>query len=174
MTFEEGFKQQWESLTNYLLSEMLKNSKGGTIDLGVTEQQLATEKKRWKLPGQYQYAWLEKLKREKPEIAEEFEDALGNVKLEQVRPGDKPSSAVVAGSTIGGAAVGFCLTKVLSAALVMTTVGTIGLGAVGAVAGMSVLKRKEVSMAEKERNAYQSQLEAAGKILSDIVRKADR
>lgn len=46
MTFEEGFKQQWESLTNYLLSEMLKSSKnGGTVDLDAAEQQLAAEKK---------------------------------------------------------------------------------------------------------------------------------
>ncbi len=174
MTFEEGFKQQWESLTNYLLSEMLKNDKGGTIDLGAAEQQLATEKKRWKLPGQYQYAWLEKLKREHLEVGMAFEDALENVKLEQVRPGDKPSSAIVAGPTIAGTIVGFGLTKLLNAAVVITTVGTIGLGVVGAVAGMSVLKQKEASLVEKERSAYQSQLAAAGENLSDIVRKADR
>lgn len=174
MTFEEGFKQQWESLTNYLLSEMLKNNKGGTIDLGAAEQQLATEKKRWKLPGQYQFAWLEKLKHEHPEVAGEFEDAFGDVKLVQVRPGDKPSSVIVAGPTIGGAVVGFGLTNLLHAAVVMTTVGTIGLGVVGAVVGMRVLKQKEASLAGKERDAYQSQLEAAGKKLLDIVRKADR
>lgn len=172
MTFGEGFKQQWESLTNYLLSEMLKN--GRMVDLGAAEQQLATEKKRWKLPGQYQYAWLEKLRNEHPEIAKEFEDALSAVKLEQVRPGDKSSSVLVAGPALGGAAVGFGLAKLLDAAILMTTVGTIGLGAIGAGVGMSLLKQKETASAEKERNAYQNQLAAAGKTLSDIVKKADR
>lgn len=174
MTFEEGFQKQWESLTNYLLSEMLKNNKGGTIDLGAAEQQLAAEKKRWKLPGQYQYAWLEKLRHNHSEVAGEFEVALGNVKLEQVRPGDKPSSTIVAGPTIGGAVVGFGLTKLFNAATVMTTVGTLGLCALGAMAGVSVLKQKEASLAEKEMEAYRSQLAAAGKTISDIVRKADR
>lgn len=175
MTFEEGFEQQWESLTNYLLSEMLKNSKsGGTVNLGAMEQQLATEKKRWKLPGQYQYAWLEKLRNEHPEIAKEFENALSEVKLEQVRSGDKSSSALVAGPALGGAAVGFGLTKLLNAAVLMTTVGTIGLGAIGVGVGMSLLKQKEATSAEKERNTYQNQLATEGKILSDIVKKADR
>ncbi|HBA69858.1 MAG TPA: hypothetical protein DCZ40_10960 [Lachnospiraceae bacterium] len=175
MTFEEGFKQQWESLTNYLLSEMLKSSKnGGTVDLDAAEQQLAAEKKRWKLPGQYQYAWLEKLRNEHPEIAKEFEDALSAVKLEQVRPGDKTSPVFVAGPALGGAAVGFGLTKLLNAAVFMTTVGTIGLGVIGAGVGMSLLKQKEAASTEKERNAYQNQLAAAGKTLLDIVKKADR
>ncbi len=172
MTFEEGFKQQWESLTNYLLSEMLKS--GGKIDLGAIEQQLATEKKRWKLPGQYQYAWLEKLRNEHPEIAGEFEDALYAVKLEQVGPGDKSSSALVAGPALGGAAVGFGLTRLLNAAVLMTTVGTIGLGAIGAGVGVGLLKQKEAASAEKERNAYQNQLAEAGKTLLAIVKKADR
>lgn len=175
MTFEEGFKQQWESLTNYLLSEMLKSSKsGGKVDLGAIEQQLATEKKRWKLPGQYQYAWLEKLRNEHSEIAGEFADALSAVKMEQVRPGDKPSSALVAGPALGGAVVGFGLTKLLNVAALITTVGTIGLGAIGAAVGVSLLKQKEAASAEKERNAYQNQLAEAGKTLLDIVKKADR
>lgn len=175
MTFEEGFKEQWESLTNYLLSEMLKNRKsGGTVDLGAVEQQLASEKKRWKLPGQYQYAWLEKLRYEHPETAKEFEDALSEVKLEQVRSEDKPSFALAAGPALGGAAAGFVLTKLLNAALLMTTVGIIGLGAIGSVAGMRLLKQREAASAEKERNAYQGQLEEAGKTLSNIVKKADR
>lgn len=175
MTFEEGFKQQWESLTNYLLSEMLKSSKrGGTVDLGAIEQKLATEKKRWKLPGQYQYAWLEKLRNEHSEIAREFEDALSAVKMEQVRPDDKPSSALVAGPALGGAVVGFGLTKLLNAAVLMTTVGTIGLGAIGAGVGVSLLKQKEAASAEKEQNVYQNQLAAAGKTLLDIVKRADR
>lgn len=175
MTFEEGFKQQWESLTNYLLSEMLKSSKnGGKVDLDAIEQQLATEKKRWKLPGQYQYAWLEKLRNEHPKIAREFEDALSVVKMEQVRPGDKPVSALVAGPAIGGAVVGFGLTKLLNVAVLMTAVGTIGLGLIGAGVGVRLLKQKEAASAEKERNAYQNQLAEAGKTLLDIVKKADR
>lgn len=175
MTFKEGFDQQWESLTNYLISEMLKSGKrGGTIDLGAVEQQLAMEKKRWKLPGQYQYAWIEKLRRQRPEIAGEFETALEAVKLEQVRPEDKISSALVAGPAIGGAAVGFGLTKLLNAAVLMSTVGTVGLGAIGAGVGMSLLKQKEAALAEKECSAYRNQLAAAGKILSEIVKKADR
>lgn len=175
MKYVEEFDQQWTGITNYLVSEMLGSAqKGGTISVEELQSRLEKEKKKWKLPGQYEYLWLEKLRREAPQAARNFEAALAGVRLEQVRPADRPNSLLAAGPTVGGAAVGFGLTKLLDAATMMTVVGTVGLGVVGLGLGVGLLKQKQQTAFRQDREAYQEQLRTAGKQLSAIVSRADQ
>ena len=174
MTLSEEFSQQWKSLSNYLLSEMMSGSQQSeTIRLDRIEQLLATEKKKWSLPGQYQNAWLEKFRRTDSAAAAAFEQALADVKLEQVRPADRPSSALMVGPAVGGVVLGFGVPQLLQASTLITAAGTVGLGALGAVLGMGIVKQKRYDALSRDCDAYKDQLEAAGRKLADIVKRAD-
>lgn len=173
MSFVEEFEQQWKGLTNYLVSEMLK-SEGTSVPLERIENLLENEKKRWKLPGQYQCAWLNQLRAADAETARAFEAALDGVRLEQVRPAEQPSSLLVAGPAAGGAAVGFALTKLLDAAALTTAVGTVGLGVLGVMVGSNLLKQKQRAASGQDCDAYQAQLRRIGQKLSQIVARADK
>ena len=173
--YTEEFDQQWTGITNYLVSEMLGSvQQGGEISAEELQRRLEREKKKWHLPGQYEYLWLEKLRREAPQVAQDFEAALEDIRLEQVRPADRPGSVLAALPMVGGAAVGFGLTKLLDAATMMTVAGTAGLGVIGLALGVGMLKQKQRSASHQDCEAYQDQLQTAGKRLSDIVSRADQ
>lgn len=175
MTFTEEFEQQWSSLTACLTSEILRSADEGRH---VSHEQLIdlfdNEKKRWTVRGQYQYSWLELLRKKKPEIAAEFETALDSVKLLPVIPAERPSAILAAGPTAGGAAVGFGLAKLLTFSTLMTTLGTFALGVMGFGIGKTLRTKKLTAALAKDADAYKVQLQKAGKELSAIVSRADQ
>lgn len=175
-TYLEEFEEQWTSLCNYLDSEMIKSTRNrGLIDLQNINGLFKNELKRWKLPGQYQNAWLEKLRRDNPQVAQQFEEALMDVRLEQIQPSPQPSAgAYVAGPAAGGAVIGFAVTRLLGAVTPITVIGTVALGAVGAFAGNGTVNNKKKEALDKDRGVYVKQLKQAGKALGEIVKQADK
>ena len=84
MTLEQEFQKQWTSLSNYLNSEIIK-ANNGDVDWNRIQSLFENEKRKWFLPGQYNNAWFEKLKRTDPEVAQKFEDALKSIKIKLIQ-----------------------------------------------------------------------------------------
>ena len=174
ITLWKEFEQQWNSLCNYLESEMMKaNRQQGTIELNHIEKLLANEKKRWRIPGQYHNAWLEKLRKGNPDVAEKFENALEEVKMEQIQPSPQPSGLYSMGLAAGGAVIGFTVTKLMEVAVVISVVGTVGVGFIGVLVGRGIYQTKQQEATDRDCKAYMEQLKLAGRKLAEIVKKAD-
>lgn len=175
MTLVEEFEQQWTSLTNCITSEILRNSNSGrSTPHEYLEEVFANEKKRWQVRGQYQYAWLELLRKKDPAVAADFEKALNAVQLKPVLAAEKPSGALMAGSAAGGAAVGYGLAKLMAFSTLMTLVGTAAIGVMGFGIGKTLQERKIAEAIGKDCEAYKEQLQAAGKELAAIVIRAEQ
>ncbi|MEG0048096.1 MAG: hypothetical protein RR865_02955 [Clostridia bacterium] len=178
MSFTEEFTQQWNGLTNYLISEMIKsNDTKNAIVLQDIQRTLDNEKKRWKMPGQYHCAWLEKLRAEKPEVAEAFSNELNSFKLAQVKPADGSmsigSAAITFGPAIGGAAIGFGIGKLFKFTDPITVIATLGLGMLGVVMSANLQKRKRYDSVSHDCDQYKLQLNTELEKLLEIVKKAD-
>ena len=174
MAYTTEFKKQWKKLSDYLESEMIRASKEPD---GIQVNQLAAllenEKKRWQVMGEYNYAWLEKLRRENAEVAAQFESALKSVRLAQEKPADKPSALLVVGPAAVGALVGFGVPALFKCSLTWILVGGIGLTAVAGYVGYNICKIKKEAAAAAERKRYLAQIEMAGEKLTAILKKTD-
>lgn len=174
MAYTVEFKKQWKKLSDYLESEMIRTGKEpGGIQANQLAALLENEKKRWQVMGEYNYAWLEKLRRENAEVAAQFEATLKSVKLAQEKPVEKPSPLLAAGPATAGALVGFGVPAIFKWGLMWTLVGGIGLTAIAGYAGYNVYKIKKDDAAATERKLYLAQMEAAGEKLTAILKKAD-
>lgn len=176
MSYTEEFEQQWKSISNLIQNEMTKQQKSGTVDVEQLQNTLENEKQRYSLAGQYHYAWLEKLRREKPDIAENFENALNAAKLEQTAtPQGNQNTGILIPALAGcGIGIGLIVTKLLlHFTLLPVVLGTAFLGVGGGVAGKNISDQKKEEADHAEQQGYIEQMSAIGKALSDIVKKAD-
>ena len=174
MAYSAEFKKQWKKVCDYLESEMIRSSKqSGTIQVSHISALLNNEKKRWQVMGEYNYAWLEKLRREKPEVAAQFESALLSINLSQEKPSDNPSVILAGVPGVAGALVGFGVPALLKWGLKWTLIGCVGLTAIAGYVGVSLYKKKKDDLAATDRKLYVCQLEAAGDKLTAILTKAD-
>lgn len=174
MTYSAEFQKQWKKVCDYLESEMIRSNKEtGTIQVSHISALLNNEKKRWQVMGEYNYAWLEKLRRDKPEVAAQFESALLSVNLSQEKPSGNPSAVLAGAPGVAGALVGFGVPALLELGLKWTLIGGIGLTAIAGYAGVSLYKKKKDDSAAANRKLYVCQLEEAGEKLIAILKKAD-
>lgn len=176
MTFSEEFSTQWESLKNFLVSRMIEsNDKTGKIDYEEINRLLENEKKRWSVAGQYNKIWLDNLRAAAPDVADELVAELSAFRIAPVETQKltPKSYALAAGPAVGGAAIGFIVTKLLESAAIVNIIGTVGLGVVGVGMGANLMKQKQHDAVDVTRDAYNKQLEAEGDKLLQIVKKAD-
>lgn len=178
MRYAEEFTTQWESVKNYIISRMIESlDEIGSINIEEINRLLSSEKRRWTVPGQYNKIWLDNLREKSPEAADAFIAELSGFELVKVRleqPNHAPKSAAIAvGTTAGGAVVGLIVTKLFEATALVSTIGTVSLGAIGLGVGASILKRKRYEAVVNERRAYSEQLNAEGEKLLNIVKSAE-
>lgn len=174
MAFADEFDTQWNSIEKFLESEMIAQSerKEG-IDIFDIEQKLDNEKKRWSVPGQFNYKWIELLRKENPGIAEEFMEALDGVRFEQVKMescGNASSSLIPA---VGGAAIGLAAGYFISHVIIVTGIAAIVGGAAGGFIGNGLNQKKKYEANKEIREQYVKQLQNMQGILRAIVKKAE-
>lgn len=168
MALEQEFQNQWGSLCNYVKSEILK-ANDGTIDLNRIQTIFESEKKKWFLPGQYNNAWFEKLKRTNSEVAQKFEDALKNVRIEPVEFKQADSVLIYIGITAVGVAVGFGISRIFTTTWITSLLWTAGGAILGFFVGNEIYSKKKNEMINELCLAYEGQLKKAGEMLSHIV-----
>lgn len=176
MSYAEEFKSQWSSLERKLDSEMILSYKrDGMLRFERVSKLLENEKARWTHGGEYNCAWLNKLRKEKPEVAGRFESALGSVRFAQQQSASGGTPLVAAGTAVGGGAVGFMLMKLLlHRGVLLTILGTLLLAGLGGSLGYSLIYMNKLQNAQKRvREAYVQQLHKAGEMLAKIVEQAD-
>lgn len=168
MTLEQEFQRQWTSLINYLNSEIIK-ANNGDVDWKRIQSMFENEKKKWFLPGQYNNAWFEKLKRIDYEVAQKFEDALKNTKIELVQEETQSSPIIVVGAVVIGVVLGFGVGKIFMPNLLFTLICTIGGGAIGAAIGATIWSKKKNEALEALCSTFLEQLKEEGEILARII-----
>lgn len=168
MTFEQEFQKQWTSLCNFLNSEIIKSS-NGNVDWKRIQSLFENEKKKWLLPGQYNNAWFEKLKRTHPDTAHEFEVALKAAKVEADIPNVNNSPMIAIITTAIGIVLGFGISKVFTLSTILMLFLTIGGAAIGGSVGAALYSKKKNSAFEELCSAYMEQLRDEGKVLAHIV-----
>ncbi len=168
MTLEQEFQKQWVSLCNYVKSEILKFN-AGTIAPNRIQSILDSEKKKWFLPGHYNNAWFEKLKRANPEVAQEFEDTLKNIHIVPINTKQSNSILALLIPAVIGAAVGFVISRILIATVLPSLLCTAGGTIVGLLIGNAISSNKKNDMSNVLCSAYEEQLKKAGEMLSQIV-----
>lgn len=174
MDFVEEFEKQWESLCNFLESEIITDyANKGRIDVMELEAKLSNEKRRWNVSGEYNYAWMEKLRAANPGVAGEVEKAIQDVRFEQIRPTEKISSLLMVGPAAGGAVIGYGGSRIAGFAAVGSLVSVVGLAAVSGIIGKNIYDRKKDAGFEQERSVYMNQLRETGKHIAEVVAKAD-
>ncbi len=187
MAFANEFDTQWNSVTAYLESEMIKqsDSKNG-INLQDIEQKFENEKKRWSVPGQFNCAWHELLKKKNPTVAEAFLTALERAHFKQVQV-EQPTSSATIISTIGCAAIGYCISALMNQGILFASLAaklannsvifsglvTIVGGAIGGVVGNSFTQKKKTQINADLREQYVKQLREIQSTLRAIVQGAD-
>lgn len=172
MTLEQEFQKQWEGLCNYVKSEILKLNPG-TVDLNRLQSIVESEKKKWFLPGQYNNAWFEKLKRANPEAALKFEECLNQIKVEPIAIKQSNSTLVVLGLAIAGVAIGFYVSRILMSTLLPSVLLSAGGGALGLSIGRAISSKNKNDKHDEFCMTYIEQLKKAGEVLSQIVSQAD-
>lgn len=172
MTLEQEFENQWTSLCNYIKSEILK-SNPDNFDLNRIQSTLDGEKKKYFLPGQYNYAWLEKLKKTNPDVASEFEESLKHIKLEPVIVKKDKSSLLLAILAIIGAVLGFGVSRIFLTKVLMTILITAFCAAIGLLIGATISSKKKSDKLNKLCASYTEQLTKSGKKLSLILSQTD-
>lgn len=174
MAYSAEFKKQWKKISDYLESEMIRTGKAsGGVRVDQLSALLENEKKRWRIMGEYNHAWLEKLRRENAEVTNQFESALKSVRLAQEKPVDQPSILLAGGPAAVGALAGFGVPVLFKWGLTWTLVGGIGLTAIAGCAGYGIYRIKKDEAFAAERKLYLSQMEASGEKLMVILKKAD-
>lgn len=174
MAYSAEFKKQWKKISDYLESEMIRaDRQPGVIQVDHLSGILENEKKRWQVMGEYNYAWLEKLRRENADVAAQFEAALKSIRLAQEKPVNRPSAMLTGAPAVVGALAGFGVPAFFRWGMTWTLVGGIGLTAIAGCAGYGVYKVKKNEAAAAERKLYVSQIAEIGEKLTAILKKAD-
>lgn len=174
MSLMNEFDSQWNSITAFLESEMITQyEKKGGMDLQDIEEKFENEKKRWKVPGQFNYVWFELLKKKNPAIADEFITALDKTRLEQVGIITYGSSISIVLSAVSGAAIGFAACYLINQSIILTGIATIAVSAIGGTIGNTVKLKKKAESAFDVRKQYVNQLKNMQNSLRAIVQKAD-
>ena len=171
MTLEQEFQKQWESLCNYVKSEILKLNPA-TVDLDRLQSIIEREKKKWFLPGQYNNAWFEKLKRANPDVAQKFEENLNHIKVEPIAIKQSNSILVVLGLAVAGVVVGFGVSRIFMSTIWPSVLWSVGGAAIGLAIGTSIRSKKENDIFDEFCATYIKQLKKAGEALSQIVSQA--
>lgn len=168
MTLEQEFQKQWASLCNYLKSEMLKY-KNGDIDMNRIQSILDSEKKKWFLPGQYNNAWFEKLKRTNPQLAQDFEDTLKSVRIVPVNVKRNNFLLAFLLSAIIGAAAGFAISRIFKATVIISLLCITGGLVLGLLIANAICAKKKDDILNELCSAYEEQLKKSGEKLFQIV-----
>ena len=171
MTLEQEFQKQWVSLCNYIKSEILKFNVG-TIELNRIQSILDSEKKKWFLPGQYNNAWFEKLKRSNPEVAQEFEDTLKNIRIVPVNVKQSNYQLEFGIIAVIGAAVGLGVSRIFMATIIPSLLWTAGGTVVGLLIGNAICSQKKNDVLNEICSVYEEQLKKAEETLSQIVSRS--
>lgn len=172
MTLEQEFQKQWEGLCNYIKSEILKLNPN-TVDLNRLQSIIEREKKKWFLPGQYNNAWLEKLKRTNLEAALKFEECLNQIKVEPIEIRQSNSTLIVLGLATAGLVIGFGVSRIFMSTIWPSILCSVGGVAIGVITGTTLRTKKETDLLDEFCTAYIEQLKKAGEVLSQIVSQAD-
>lgn len=168
MTLEQEFQKQWTSLSNYLNSEIIK-ANNGDVDWNRIQSLFENEKRKWFLPGQYNNAWFEKLKRTDPEVAQKFEDALKNIKIKLIQQEIKSSPVIVVGAVVIGVVLGFGAGKIFMPTLLSTPICTIGGGVIGVAIGATIWSKKKNEALEALCSTFLEHLNEEGEVLARII-----
>ena len=168
MTFEQEFQKQWTSLCNYLNSEMIKAT-NGNVDWNKIQSMFESEKKKWFLPGQYNNAWFEKLKRTDPEVAQKFETTLKSINIELVPQTANNSPIIIGATVVAGAVLGFGASRFFMPTLLPTLILTIGGGVIGATIGATIYSKKKSEALKALCSTYLEQLKKEGEVLAHII-----
>ena len=188
MSYADEFKSQWDSLVRKLDSDLiLAYKRDGMVNFESISKLLENEKARWMFNGEYNCAWLDKLRGAKPDVANRFLSVLHGVHFTQPPAVSGGNPLAVLGSTVVGAALGFALMRLVLhqgtlltslgtfRSTVLTLLGTVVLGVLGGSLGYSILYRKKQEAAQQSvRSAYLQQLKQAGESLTKIVEEADK
>lgn len=175
MNFSQEFEQQWTTLTNCLISEVLRSADSGkAVSHEQLDQLFTNEKLRWSVRGQYQNTWLELVRKSNPTVAEEFEKTLESLQLQPIIPQEKPGAVLSVGATAGGAVVGYGLAKLLTFSTLMATLGAVVFGSMGLGLGKTLQAKKLAEALAKDADTYKAQLQEAGKQLSAIVGRTEQ
>lgn len=174
MSFADEFDTQWNSVTAFLESEMItRTQKRAGIDPLDLERKLENEKKRWSVPGQFNYAWLELLRKKNPAVADEFEKALENTRFEQVNAETSVSAVSVFLPVAGGVVIGLAACYIIDPGNILTGIAAIAGGAIGGIIGNGLNQNKKSQADSEMQEQYVKQLKEMQRILRAIVQKAD-
>ena len=168
MTLEQEFQKQWTSLCNYMNSEIIK-ANNGDVDWNRIQSLFENEKRKWFLPGQYNNAWFEKLKRTDPEVAQKFEDALKSIKIKLIQQEIKSSPVIVVGAVVIGVVLGFGAGKIFMPTLLSTLICTIGGGVIGVAIGATIWSKKKNEALEALCSTFLEHLNEEGEVLARII-----
>lgn len=175
MSYAEDFGNQWKGLCDYLQSEMIKScDQEGVIHLNNIKTAFQTEKNRWFTSGQYNSAWLETLRRARPEVAGQFEQELRQATLQQEMPAKKPSASKHMLPSAAAALVGFGVPKLIGLSAGWILGATLGLTAITAGTGFLLYRQRQEQNLAGDRQAYIRQLMQKGDRLRSIVAQADQ
>lgn len=177
MSFLEDFNNQWNTVTNRIGNAVDSRAKLGTVNADDLQKLLDNEKQRYTLPTEYQYAWLEKLRREKPEVAEAFESRLQAAALQPVvqQPASfSGSNALMPTLALIGAVAGFAITRLLHMGIVPSVLGILLLGGGSSMAGAAISGQKKENADASLRDAYVRQMKEIGDSLQEIIIRADQ
>lgn len=188
MSYADEFKSQWGSLVRKLDSDLiLAYKRDGMVNFESISKLLENEKARWTFNGEYNCAWLNKLRGAKPDVANRFLSVLNGVHFTQPPAVNGGNPLVILGPAAAGAALGFALMRLVLhqgtlltslgafRSTVLTLLGTVVLAGAGGSLGYSAIyKRKQASARQSVRSAYLQQLKQAGESLTKIVEEADK
>ena len=175
MALAEEFDMQWKSVIAFLESEMITQlGNTGSVNAADLEEKLSNEKKRWLVPGQYQNAWYELLGKKDPQAAEAFRKKLDQVRFEPVEAGRGVPSALAVLPAACGAGVGMavCWFFISHSFWPVGAAAMLG-GAVGGTFGGGFYRKKKEKAGDAVREQYIRQLKEMGRVLREIVSKAD-
>lgn len=115
INYIEEFDRQWEILEAEItsnISEQLKRR--GEVQTEFLNEAYQDEQNRWRTMSQVNYAWMEMLRREYPQIAEAFEEKLYRFALDKEQEPKAVSKMPMAVAAVAGAVVGYLAANILS------------------------------------------------------------
>ena len=174
MSFSEEFKTQWQSLTDYIVSDMVKNSASrGSVDYDSICNIYKNEALRWSMQGQYNAEWYNSLHEADQEVAEKFLAKLNSFKFTRVTS-KKASPGINLIGAGAGAAAGVGISWLIKFSVLPLVAVGIGAAVIGGIAGTKLSDSKNEKAVNTEITEYSRQLNEWGAALTDIVRAADK
>lgn len=171
MTFEQEFRKQWASVSNYISSEIIRAGDSG-IDENRLQTMLDNEKRKWFLNGNYNNAWFEKLTMEAPETARRFEARLNSFKFKTVKGQRKNNSTSLFLMPVGGAILGFVPCMLFNANVKWTILATAGVAVVGFFGGKTIDSKRKEDMVNNICKEYAEQMAVFERELAEILHSA--